>query len=145
MKIRTIYRDESAKEIFKILAANQIIGILPDQDVDSLKGIFVPFFGRPAYTAIAPVKIALSTGAPILPTFLIREKGNRYRLVVGEVIRPVVETTREAAIQKYTETWMQSLESVNREYPDQWTWMHNRWKTRPVAQASIWEKEYSSP
>ncbi|MCM8775382.1 MAG: lysophospholipid acyltransferase family protein [Candidatus Omnitrophica bacterium] len=127
----TIYRDESAKKILTLLRHNQIIGMLPDQDTDSLKGIFVPFFGRPAYTTEAPVRIALATGAPIVTNFLIREKGDRYRVVVRDVIRPVVETTRQEAIQKYTEQWMYSFESMIRQYPEQWAWMHPRWKTQP--------------
>ena len=125
----TIYRDESPKKMFRLLEQNEILGVLPDQDLSNLKGVFVEFFGRPAYTSVAPVKLSLATGAPILTNFLIRLPGDRYRIVMGEVIRPVVTTTKEAAIFESTERWMQSCESMIRQYPEQWGWMHNRWKT----------------
>ncbi len=129
VSVETLYRDESMREMLKVLQRNEILGILPDQDVDSTKGFFVDFFRRPAYTMTAPVRIALRSGAPLVSSFLIRQPGDRYRIVVGEVLRPVVTTTREEAVQKYTEQWMKSFERVIREYPEQWTWMHNRWKT----------------
>lgn len=129
--LEAVYRDESPRKIFEILKRNEIIGILPDQDIDTLKGIFVDFFGRPAYTSVAPVKLALSSGAPIVTTFLIRLPHDRYQVMIGDVIRPQVKTTREAAIHEYTQKWMASCEAVIRRYPDQWGWMHNRWKTAP--------------
>ena len=129
--MRTIYGEEAARELSRLLRKNEIVGILPDQDINSLKGVFVDFFGRPAYTPVAPVRLALSTGSPIVVNFLIRQPSGRYRLVLGEVIRPKIEATRDEAVRKYTEAWMKQFEEVIRRYPDQWAWMHNRWKTRP--------------
>lgn len=128
--VGTIYRGDSPLEIMRTLKQGYIIGMLPDQDIDSLRGVFVDFFGRPAYTTVAPVKISLATGAPILTNFLIRMPGNRYKVIIGDVIRPAVETTKEEAVEKYTAQWMKSCEKVIREYPGQWGWMHNRWKTQ---------------
>lgn len=130
VRVRTIYREDAAKGILEALAANQIVGMLPDQDIESQAGVFVPFFGRPAYTPVAPVRIALATGAPLLPNFLIRKPGGRYHVLLGEVIRPVVETTREEAFKKYTEAWMSQFEATIRRWPDQWMWMHDRWETK---------------
>lgn len=129
--VETIYRDESPRRLISLLRENKMIGLLPDQDVDSLKGIFAPFFGQLAYTSVAPVKIALATGSPIVTNFLIRQPGGSYRLIVGDVIRPVVGTDREEAIEKYTTQWLASMEKIIRRYPEQWTWLHKRWKTRP--------------
>lgn len=129
--VPTLYRDQSSREILERLADNQIIGLLPDQDLPGLKGIFVPFFGRLAYTPVAPVRLSLSSGAPIVTNFLVWEKGDDYRLIVGEVIRPRITTTRDEAIRVCTEMWMRSFEQVIRRYPDQWAWMHDRWKTQP--------------
>ncbi|MDD5217915.1 MAG: lysophospholipid acyltransferase family protein [Candidatus Omnitrophica bacterium] len=131
MNVRTIYRDRASREILDLLSRNEIIGLLPDQDIDSLKGVFVNFFGRPAYTPVAPIRLALASGAPILVNFLIRKPGGRYQLVIGEVIRPVVETTRDETVQICTEKWMACFERVIRQYPEQWAWMHDRWKTQP--------------
>ncbi len=134
VKVPTLYRDDSSREILKRLAAGEIVGLLPDQDIDSLKGVFVPFFGKLAYTPVAPVRIAISTGAPMLPNFLIRENVTRYKLVVGQPIWPEAykDLSREEAVLKMTENWMSQFEKVIRQYPGQWAWMHNRWKTQPL-------------
>lgn len=137
VRMATVYREESAKKIFKLLRKNEIVGLLPDQDVESLKGGFVPFFGQPAYTTVAPVKIALATGAPILVNFLIRQPGGRFKLVIGDVIRPVIHTTREEAVREYTAAWMGVMENMIRRYPEQWAWMHNRWKTQPAEENTV--------
>lgn len=131
--VRTIYREDAARGVLSVLRRNQIIGMLPDQDIASQEGIFLPFFGRPAYTPAAPVKLALVTGAPIVPSFLIREPEGRYRILLGEVIRPNQEIAREEAIRRSTEDWMGQFEDMIRRFPDQWMWMHNRWKTQPEA------------
>jgi Kdo2-lipid IVA lauroyltransferase/acyltransferase len=141
LKVPTIYRDDSSRTILKLLAKNQIVGLLPDQDVESLKGIFVPFFGKPAYTPVAPARLSISSGAPIVPNFLIRMPGDRYKIVMGEVIRPEGYATREEAVRKMTEAWMKQFEKVIREYPEQWAWMHNRWKTTPEILEAKTKKE----
>ncbi|MFA5167388.1 MAG: lysophospholipid acyltransferase family protein [Candidatus Omnitrophota bacterium] len=130
--IRTIYQDEAVREIRACLKAGEIVGLLPDQDRDSVRGIFVNFFGRPAYTSVAPVKFAMTLGAPILPAFMVRMPGNRYKLLLGNLIWPKIEgNDRTASIRKYTEAWMKDFEEVIHRYPEQWGWMHDRWKTKP--------------
>ena len=124
-----IYRNDSPKKIFQCLKNGEALGLLPDQDIAGLKGVFVDFFRKPAHTSIAPVKLSLATDAPIACVFLVRLPGNRYKIIFKEVIRPKIETTEIDAFQKYTALWMKDIESVIREYPDQWGWMHNRWKT----------------
>lgn len=130
-KFQVIYRDESVKEVLKVLKRNQLVGMLPDQDVDSVHGIFVPFFGRPAYTPVAPARIAYASGAPILPNFLVRIPGNRYQVVAGEVIRPNLEAPRDQEVERMTCEWSRQYEEMIRKYPEQWAWMHPRWKTTP--------------
>ena len=130
VKVQTIYQDEAVRQVHKLLKAGEIIGLLPDQDRDNVRGIFVDFFGMQAYTTVAPVKFAITSGAPILPAFMVRMPGNRYKLFLGKVIRPKIENgDRPASIRKYTEAWMQDFEAVIRQYPEQWGWMHGRWKT----------------
>lgn len=130
--IRTIYQDEAVRQVHATLKAGEIVGLLPDQDRDRVHGIFVSFFGRPAYTSVAPVKFSMASGAPILPAFMVRKPGNRYELLLGNVIRPKIEgSDRTASVRKYTEAWMKDFEEVIRRYPEQWGWMHDRWKTKP--------------
>ncbi len=131
--VPTIYRDRASRDILKVLGQNQIIGMLPDQDIEGLKGIFVDFFGRLAYTPVAPVRLALQLGTPILPNFLVRLPDGRYKVVLGEAIRPDSGMDRGEAVFALTSRWMQSFEKVIRQYPEQWAWMHDRWKTKPEA------------
>jgi len=139
---RTIYQDEAVRQIHAHLKAGEIVGLLPDQDRDSVRGIFVDFFGRSAYTSVAPVKFAMASGAPILPTFMVRMPGNRYKILLGNLIRPRIEDgDRAASIRKYTEAWMKDFEEVIRRYPEQWGWMHDRWKTKPEKTAVTELKE----
>ncbi len=129
---QTIYQNEAVRKIHHHLKAGEIVGLLPDQDRDSVRGIFVDFFGKPAYTTVAPVKFAMHAQAPMLPMFMVRVPGNSYKIVLGNLIRPKIEADgREASVRKYTEAWMKDFEAVIRQYPDQWGWMHDRWKTRP--------------
>lgn len=140
--IRTIYQNEAVRQIHVCLKSGEIVGLLPDQDRDNVRGIFVDFFGRPAYTSVAPVKLSMASGAPILPAFMVRMPGNRYKLFLGNLIRPKIENNdRTASIRKYTEAWMKDFEEMIRRYPEQWGWMHDRWKTKPgeVALAKLKE------
>ena len=141
VNVRTIYRDQAVRDIHGQLKQNGIVGLLPDQDMDNLRGVFVDFFGHPAYTSVAPVKLAMSTGAPLLPAFLVRLPGDRYKLVIGKPIRPKSEGNRDEAVRKYTEAWMRCFEEMIRQYPDQWAWMHDRWKTTPQKLASQKKEE----
>ncbi len=134
--LRTIYQDDSPREFLKVLKQNGILGILADQDMDRMDGIFIPFFGKPAYTLTAPVKLALTSGAPLVPAFLIRE-GSRYRLLVHDPIQVEMKTSREETIQEYTEQWSQIVEETIRQYPEQWAWMHRRWKTQPETPSGV--------
>ncbi|MBI3320374.1 MAG: LPS export ABC transporter periplasmic protein LptC, partial [Candidatus Omnitrophica bacterium] len=122
----------SVKEIARLLRDNRIIGIMPDQDIDSLEGTFVDFFGRPTYTPIGPAALALMTGAPILPCFIVRT-GRRFRIVIEETIPMTRTDDRTQDLLQITQAWSRVVESYLRCYPDQWVWMHRRWKTTPPA------------
>lgn len=129
--VETIYQTEAVRKVRDHLRRGEIVGLLPDQDMDRMRGIFVDFFGKPAYTSVAPVKFALANNTPILPAFMVRMPNNHYRLVLGELIRPKKSDDRDAVIQEATTAWMRSFEKVIRAYPAQWGWMHNRWRTTP--------------
>ena len=129
--VSTIYRDESPRKVLAELKANHIVGLSADQDIDSVEGIFVPFFGKLAWTPVGPAKMALASGAPIVPAFMVHDDdGGGYRLFVEEPIWPVEEGSREEAAKRMTEAWSQVVERYIRHYPNQWVWMHNRWKTK---------------
>ncbi len=126
----------SVKDVARRLQANQMIGMMPDQDIDSLEGVFVDFFDRPTYTPVGPAALTLMTGAPILPCVIIRT-GRRFRIVIDEPI-PITRTgDRTRDLIAITQAWSRVVESYIRCYPDHWVWMHRRWKTAP-AQVETW-------
>lgn len=126
--VNVIYRDESPKKALRVLKSNQIVGVVADQDVDSVDGVFVDFFGRPAYTPVGPVALARSSGAVLVPLIIVRENGH-HTLVVEEPIELVDTGDREKDLVENTRRWSSVLESYIRRYPEQWVWIHRRWKT----------------
>ncbi len=129
--VRVIYRDESPKKILRVLRDNGILGVLADQDVESVDGVFVNFFGRPAYTPAGPVVLAKASGAVLIPAFDIRE-GPRHRLIIEEPIELIDTADKEKDLLVNTQRWSDVIESYIKRYPDHWVWMHRRWKTKPV-------------
>lgn len=130
--VKTLYRDDKRvlRKSLEVLSSNKVLGIVPDQDVDSVDGVFVNFFDRPAYTPTGPVNLAMLSGAPILPAFTIRKNGKLHLLVDGPIY---VEKggDRKKDIVEYTQKWSSVVERYIRAYPLQWVWLHRRWKTKP--------------
>ena len=124
-----IYRDESPKKMLKILKGGGILGIVPDQDVDSVDGVFASFFGKEAYTPTAPVKLAMAAKTQIVPIFVVRKKDNTHKLVVEKPIDVLKGDGKEEDVKRYTQAWTSLLEKYVRKYPQQWVWVHERWKT----------------
>lgn len=129
--VNVIFRDESPKKILEALKNNELLGILPDQDIDSVDGIFINFFNRPAYTSIAPVALAMKMECPILPCFIIREKDNRHKIVIEDPLELKAGNSKQQDLAENTQLWSNMIESYIRKYPQQWVWMHSRWKTKP--------------
>lgn len=127
--VNIVYRDESPRNILKILKKNGIMGMLADQDVDSVEGVFVNFFGKSAYTPIGPAALASVSGASIIPAFMVRD-GGRYRLAIEKPIELVDTGDRQKDVAVNTQKWSDVVESYIRQYPDHWVWLHRRWKTK---------------
>jgi KDO2-lipid IV(A) lauroyltransferase len=133
MGVETVFQHE-AREMLRILRGGRSLGILPDQDIDKLPGIFVPFFGREAFTASGPASLAVTAGAPIMPAFLHRDGPGRHRLVV----RPPIEDPggdREERVLALTLGWCRVFEREIAAAPAHWAWVHRRWDTTPEALA----------
>ncbi len=135
---RVIYRDESPKKMLLELKRGNVLGIVPDQDVDSVDGVFVDFLGTPAYTPTAPVKIASAAGTSIVPIFVIRGENDRHTMVIEKPINVPERIKDKDEIKRFTREWSDTLESYVRKYPEQWVWVHKRWKTVPYDQTSDW-------
>lgn len=127
--VHIVYRDDSPRKILKVLKSNAIVGIVADQDVDSVEGVFINFLGKKAYTPAGPAVLARATGASLVPAVMIRE-GRSHRLIVNEPIELADTGNKEADVVTNTQRWSDVIESYIRKYPDQWVWMHRRWKTK---------------
>ncbi|MCX5844951.1 MAG: lysophospholipid acyltransferase family protein [Deltaproteobacteria bacterium] len=134
--VRTINGNEmipkggSGKRIMELLKENHAIAILSDQNVAAREGVFVDFFGRPACTGVGLAVLALRSGAPVLPMFMARQKSGKYKFI----LKPLVEISQTGDYEKdlleNTQRFTKVVEDVVREYPDQWFWIHQRWKTK---------------
>jgi KDO2-lipid IV(A) lauroyltransferase len=123
---RVIEKKDAARGILKALGRNEAVGILIDQNSNLNEGVFVDFFGTPACANAAFAKIAARTGAAVIPGFALwLESERRYVLK----FYPIVEMTGDVVDDTFR--IQNVLELVIREYPDQWLWIHRRWKTRP--------------
>lgn len=127
--VNVIYRDESPKKMLRVLKDNKILGIVADQDVDSVDGVFVNFFGMPAYTPAGPVGLARVSGASIIPVFMIRQDGHHV-MKIEKPIELADTGNKEADLVTNTQRWSLIVESYIRHYPEQWVWIHRRWKTK---------------
>ena len=120
----------SGKRIMELLKENHIIGILSDQNVATYEGVFVDFFGRPACTGVGLAVMAMRSGAQVSPAFMARQKSGKYKLI----LQPAVEITHtdnyDADLVVNTQRFTKIVEAIVREYPDQWFWFHQRWKTK---------------
>jgi KDO2-lipid IV(A) lauroyltransferase len=130
---RAIGKQEYARAILKALAANRAVGILVDQNAAADAGVFVDFFGVQACAAVGFAKLAARSGAAVIPGFAIWEEAEK-RYVLR--FRPPVEITGDAA--RDTQAVQTELERAIREHPDQWLWIHRRWKTRPAGDSAIY-------
>jgi KDO2-lipid IV(A) lauroyltransferase len=124
---------DGARSILRALQQNEAVGILMDQNTSLQEGAFVNFFGTPACANTAFAKIAARTGAAVIPGFALwSDHERRYVLRFYPPVEmtgdPVEDTRRLHAV----------LETVIREYPGQWLWIHRRWKTRPEGDPPIY-------
>jgi len=131
---RILFKKDFARGILKALAANQAVGILIDQNSSLDEGVFVNFFGIPACAGAGFAKIAAHSGAAVIPGFALwSQEERRY------VLRFYPPVPVSGDIERDTQALQSMLEEVIRANPDQWLWIHRRWKTRPPGQASLYE------
>lgn len=120
----------SGKTITRLLGENKALGILSDQNVSAREGVFVDFFGRPACTAVGLAVLAMRTGAPVIPAFMPRMPDGRYRFIIQEAVQIDDTGDYEKDLFTNTQRFTKVVEAMVRRYPDQWFWLHQRWKTK---------------
>lgn len=126
----TIDRNTGVRDALRCLQNNKLLGIVADVDT-TVNGVFVNFFGRPAYTPYSPIAFALKTGAAILPSFIIRQPDGTHRVIIEPPMMLKRSDEKEKELVDNTQKFTNIIESYIRKYPEQWIWMHQRWKTRP--------------
>ena len=134
-----INKTNSAMLAIKILRDGGILGILSDVNAHPKEGVFVPFFGVPACTASGAAMLAIRTNALIYPTFCVWDRASKkYKFVHGSLLEPVLTDDRKQDIVDTTALYTAEIEKIIRTYPDQWMWIHKRWKTRPKGEPDIY-------
>lgn len=134
-----INKKNSARLAIKILSEGGILGILSDVNAQKKEGVFVPFFGVPTCTSSGAALMAIRSNALIYPTFCVWDKNTgRYKFVHGSLLTPADSGDRKQDIVDTTAAFTAEIEKIIREYPDQWMWIHRRWKTRPPGEAEIY-------
>ncbi|MDP2990288.1 MAG: lysophospholipid acyltransferase family protein [Kiritimatiellota bacterium] len=113
------------------LKANGVLGFILDQNMKRNRGIFVDYFGRPACTSPGLALLSAQTGAPVLPVFMLREPDGRNRVHVFDPLPPPASADKEA-IRQATQAYTTIIEQFVRAHPDQWIWLHRRWRTQPL-------------
>ena len=127
-----ILKDDPVRELLRTMKAGATVGILMDTNMTPPEGIFVDFFGIPACTASGLARIALRTDAAVLPGFTLWDPIlRRYRLHFDPAVKLIRTGDNEADIRANTQLFTKVIEDFVRHYPDQWLWVHRRWKTRP--------------
>jgi KDO2-lipid IV(A) lauroyltransferase len=136
---RVIHKDDFARGLLTAMHQGKTVGILMDTNMTPPQGVFVPYFGVEACTATALARVAIKTGAAVLPGFLVWEAAEKkYVLRFGEQLKLVKTSDLESDIVANTALFTVTIEAYVRRYPEQWLWVHRRWKTRPPGEEAIY-------
>jgi len=136
---RTLDKFSAARSMVKTLRSGEFLGLLFDLNALENEAIFVNFFGVPASTNFMTAKLALRSDVPIIPVFAPWDKTRqKFLLQVNEPIKFESSDDQEADVRELTTRLTQHFEDQIRRYPDQWLWIHKRWKTRPKGEPGIY-------
>ncbi len=136
---RVIHKDDFARGLLTSMKQGETVGILMDTNMTPPQGLFVPYFGRDACTASGLARVALHSGAAVLPGFLVWEATEKkYVLRFGEELKLIQTGDMASDIMANTALFTATIEAYVRRYPEQWLWVHRRWKTRPLGEERLY-------
>ncbi len=136
---KTVGKDDFVRGLLAAMKAGETVGILMDTNMTPPQGVFVDFFGIPACTASGLARIALRTDAAVVPGFTIWDEAlGKYRLRFDPPVEVVRTGDLESDIVANTQKFTKVIEDYVRKYPEQWLWVHRRWKTRPEGKPSLY-------
>ncbi len=136
---RVIHKDDFARGLLTSMQRGETVGILMDTNMTPPQGVFVPYFGVEACTASGLARVALHSGAAVLPGFLVWEAAEqKYVLRFGEQLELIRGGNAAQDIVANTALFTATIEAYVRRYPEQWLWVHRRWKTRPEGERKLY-------
>ena len=136
---KVVNKDDFVRGLLAAMKAGETVGILMDTNMTPPQGVFVDFFGIKACTASGLARIALRTDAAVVPGFTIWDESmGKYKLRFDPAIDLVRTGNLEADIVANTQKFTKVIEDYVRQYPEQWLWVHRRWKTRPEGEQSLY-------
>ncbi|HEX4154675.1 MAG TPA: lysophospholipid acyltransferase family protein [Acidobacteriaceae bacterium] len=136
---RVLHKDDFARGLLQAMHRSETVGILMDTNMTPPQGVFVPFFGVPACTALGLARVAQHSQAAVLPGFMLWEPTERrYVLHFGPELELVRSGDAQSDAIANTALFTATIELFVRRYPEQWLWVHRRWKTRPAGEESLY-------
>ena len=137
---KPIFKNESARTMLRVLKDAGTVGILADQNTMPGEGMFVDFFGKTACTTTGIARVALHTDAAVVPGYAYWDENLRkYRLRFEPPVELVRTGNTEEDIFENTQRFAKVIEEIVRKHPEQWVWIHGRWKTRPKGEAPLYD------
>jgi Kdo2-lipid IVA lauroyltransferase/acyltransferase len=133
MGMEIIPAPKASRRVLRALSENRLIGILIDQRAKRSEGVWSDFFGKKAPTTPALSILAMRTGTPVIPVFMVRNGNQSHRLIVKEPLKLVETGDLKRDIAANTQLMNDTLEAMIRRYPDQWFWVHRRWERKEVS------------
>lgn len=128
---RLLPKKHSMRSLLQALNQGEAVGILLDQKVNWKSGVYVEFFDQPTFANKGMALVALKTGVPVVPVFMVRQKDNTYQLIFEPELQLIRTGDKTKDIEKNTALFTKIIEHYVRTYPGQWLWMHNRWRKKP--------------
>ena len=136
---RTVDKDDFVRGLLAAMRKGETVGILMDTNMTPPQGVFVDFFGVLACTASGLARIALRTDAAVVPGFTVWDrKSKKYILRFDPAVELIRTEDNEADVLANTAKFTKVIEGFIRQYPDQWLWVHRRWKTRPPGEPPLY-------
>jgi len=136
---RPVFKNDSARTVLKILRESGTVGILADQNTMPEEGVFVDFFGKTACTTTGIARVALHTDAAVVPGYAVWDaRIEKYRLRFEPTVELIRTGNSERDVFENTQKFAKVIEEIIRKYPEQWVWVHARWKTRPTGEPELY-------
>jgi KDO2-lipid IV(A) lauroyltransferase len=136
---RTVDKDDFVRSLLAAMRGGETVGILMDTNMTPPQGVFVDFFGIPACTASGLARIALRTDAAVVPGFTVWDSRLRKYILRFDAAVDLIRTGDDQAdVVANTAKFTRIIEDYVRRYPEQWLWVHRRWKTRPEGQPPLY-------